>query len=168
MSEQNVLYRFFNATGQLLYVGITMNPPQRFKAHQNDKHWWSEVVGITVERYVSREELAAAERRAIRVERPQHNVIYNGNRPTNPLCEWCNTQSHAPSVMCEQQVAEQVRCVWRKICEVAGIVATPGASFPAFPQRVWKCDLEGFAQLVNDLCALESYRRTLVVEVVTA
>ena len=84
MSEQNFLYRFFNATGQLLYVGITMNPPQRFKAHQSEKDWWTEVSGITVESYASRSELAAAERRAIHVERPAYNVIYNQQKPLVP------------------------------------------------------------------------------------
>lgn len=73
----HVLYRFFSSTGQLLYIGITMNPPQRFKAHQGDKDWWTEVSGITVESYPTREELACAERRAIKVERPAYNKVHN-------------------------------------------------------------------------------------------
>lgn len=72
----HVLYRFYSATGQLLYVGITANPPTRFKAHRRTKDWWSEVVGITLENYATREDLANAERRAIQVERPLHNVVH--------------------------------------------------------------------------------------------
>lgn len=72
----HVLYRFYSATGQLLYVGITANPPTRFKAHRHTKDWWSEVVGITLENYATREDLANAERRAIQVERPLHNVVH--------------------------------------------------------------------------------------------
>jgi hypothetical protein len=77
INETHVLYRFFNATGQLLYVGITMNPPRRFKDHRRVKGWWEEVAGITVENYANRQELAAAERRAIHVERPLYNVVHS-------------------------------------------------------------------------------------------
>lgn len=38
----HVLYRFYGATGQLLYVGITMNPVQRFRSHRGTKDWWCE------------------------------------------------------------------------------------------------------------------------------
>lgn len=76
----HVLYRFYSATGQLLYVGITANPPTRFKAHRRTKDWWSEVVGITLENYITREDLANAERRAIQVERPLHNVVHAKRR----------------------------------------------------------------------------------------
>lgn len=74
----NVLYRFFSRTGQLLYVGITMNPPERFKAHSQTKVWWAQVAGITCESYDNRADLLAAERRAIQIERPEHNVVHNG------------------------------------------------------------------------------------------
>lgn len=76
MARTHVLYRFYSATGQLLYIGITMNPPERFKSHRDSKEWWKLVSGITVENYLSREELAQAERRAIQVEHPLHNVVH--------------------------------------------------------------------------------------------
>ena len=85
MADCHVLYRFYSATGQLLYVGITMRPPERFKSHRDTKRWWSEVSGITVENYSNRVELERAERRAIQVERPQYNVVHNGKRqPAGP------------------------------------------------------------------------------------
>jgi predicted GIY-YIG superfamily endonuclease len=76
-NQAHVLYRFYSATGQLLYVGITMNPPKRFKNHRDGKEWWSAVSGITVETYNTRDELEKAERRAIQVERPLHNIAHN-------------------------------------------------------------------------------------------
>ena len=79
----HVLYRFFNSTGQLLYIGITMNPPQRFKEHRDSKDWWTEVAGITVENYPNRTALAEAERRAIKVERPRHNIAHNIGQRTS-------------------------------------------------------------------------------------
>lgn len=84
MSQVHVLYRFYSATGQLLYVGITMNPPARWKKHRESKDWWGEVVGITLETYSTRDELEAAERRAIRVERPLHNIVHTKHKPDRP------------------------------------------------------------------------------------
>lgn len=80
----HVLYRFYSKTGQLLYVGITMNVEQRFQAHRHTKAWWDTVVGITLEHYPNREELAAAERRAIEVERPLHNIARPKFKSTTP------------------------------------------------------------------------------------
>lgn len=107
----HVLYRFFSATGQLLYVGITMNPPQRFKAHGKSKEWWDQVRGITVETYPSREHLLRAERRAIQVERPFHNVTHNRKTDTRTkespsrtvhfFCDECGSSAYgADSYLC--------------------------------------------------------------------
>lgn len=74
MTEYHALYRFYSATGQLLYTGITNNPGNRFKQHQQSKPWWHEVSGITVEKYNSRAEVLAAEKRAIQVEQPKYNI----------------------------------------------------------------------------------------------
>lgn len=76
-ANTNTLYRFYSSTGQLLYIGITMNPPARFKSHEGSKDWWSTVSGITVESYGDRTMLAAAERRAIQVEKPKYNIVHN-------------------------------------------------------------------------------------------
>jgi len=78
IAQSNVLYRFLNSSGTLLYVGITMNPPQRFKAHQSGKDWWSEVSDIKIETFDTRELLAQAEKETIVKEKPLYNFIYNG------------------------------------------------------------------------------------------
>jgi predicted GIY-YIG superfamily endonuclease len=101
--KTNVLYRFYSNGGQLLYVGITVNPPARWRTHREDKDWWAEVVGITVETYGGQEELAAAERRAIQVEHPLYNVVYNKRakivsaptkHPSNKLAYYCDSCGH--------------------------------------------------------------------------
>lgn len=79
-THHHALYRFYSATGQLLYVGITNNPGNRFTQHQQDKPWWHDVAGISVERFDTREEALAAETRAIAVEHP----LYNVKRPSLP------------------------------------------------------------------------------------
>jgi len=71
------LYRFFNAAGELLYVGITANPGRRFGEHSADKLWWDTVANVTIETFSNGLELRRAEKRAIENERPKHNVIHN-------------------------------------------------------------------------------------------
>lgn len=77
----HTLYRFYDASDQLLYVGITNDPPRRFSKHRDDKAWWTGVARIDLEMHQTRHELAAAERAAIESERPLHNIRMNGGRP---------------------------------------------------------------------------------------
>lgn len=70
----HALYRFFDATGQLLYVGLTSDPGRRMGQHRVEKPWWSEVANVTIQTYPDRESVAAAERAAIRTETPRYNV----------------------------------------------------------------------------------------------
>lgn len=79
MSNQpHALYRFYAADGALLYVGITSNPGARWKKHRDEKPWWHEVRGISMEPYPSRVDVLAAETLAIAVENPR----YNQQRPS--------------------------------------------------------------------------------------
>lgn len=80
MSVQT-LYRFFNTEGRLLYVGITsMLVFHRLEGHRHESPWWTQVTTITVEHYDTRDEVAAAEVKAIIAEGPLFNVL------DNPLC----------------------------------------------------------------------------------
>ncbi|MCG5460863.1 GIY-YIG nuclease family protein [Micromonospora sp. MED01] len=71
------LYRFYDRTGRLLYIGITVNPPVRFTRHSEDKPWWPEVdhTQTTLTWFDSRAEAEAVELPAVRDERPLHNVV---------------------------------------------------------------------------------------------
>jgi GIY-YIG catalytic domain len=73
----HVLYRFYDRSDHLLYVGITNNPAARFKQHEHGKDWWNQVASITLEQHASRQALMDAERAAIIAERPAHNVVHN-------------------------------------------------------------------------------------------
>lgn len=66
----NTLYRFYANDGTLLYIGITISPPQRFKQHSRDKAWWNEVARIELVQFNSREELENEEKNAISREHP--------------------------------------------------------------------------------------------------
>lgn len=78
--DTHVLYRFYDANSVLLYIGITRNPPARFKGHATEKSWWDMVAHIKMETLGSRDELAAAERYAIITEVPRYNVTHNDRR----------------------------------------------------------------------------------------
>jgi len=72
------LYRFFSADGQLLYIGISLNAATRADDHRRHQPWWPDAVRMTVEHLgdVTRRDALQAERTAIAMERPLHNIIY--------------------------------------------------------------------------------------------
>lgn len=80
----HALYRFWDAGRQLLYVGISLNPGNRWKQHAHDKAWWLDVAHVTVEPHPTRRDALDAERAAITTERPLHNVVHNQRPPAVP------------------------------------------------------------------------------------
>lgn len=76
-SRPHALYRFFDRTDALLYVGITMDLGARLKSHRREKPWWLDIHHITVEHFATRAEALAAEAKAIRAEGPLHNDQHN-------------------------------------------------------------------------------------------
>lgn len=72
---RTALYRFFDAEGRLLYVGITGNPERRWKRHACDKPWWPQVAEKTIEWFDNILAAGRAEKDAIRDEEPLHNKI---------------------------------------------------------------------------------------------
>ncbi len=71
------LYRFYAADEVLLYIGITNDAGTRWRDHAKLKGWWREVATIKVEHFDTRADVEAAERAAIRAERPVHNIAHN-------------------------------------------------------------------------------------------
>ena len=78
------LYRFYDASGQLLYVGISLHAAQRASEHRKDKAWWSDVARMEVQHLPTRGAALVAERTAIVNERPLHNVVHNQQRDSVP------------------------------------------------------------------------------------
>lgn len=74
------LYRFYDAVGQLLYVGITNNIPRRLGQHSDTKAWFHDTTNITVEHHATRTIALAAEKSAIQVEHPKYNLVHNHGR----------------------------------------------------------------------------------------
>lgn len=77
----HALYRFHSDTGELLYVGITLNPTGRWRQHRRHKPWWTEIARITIEQFPDRTSALLAETNAIHDEHPKYNIAQN---PTPP------------------------------------------------------------------------------------
>jgi predicted DNA-binding transcriptional regulator AlpA/predicted GIY-YIG superfamily endonuclease len=73
------LYRHFDKHGDLLYVGISLNAAARLSQHRN-KPWFAQIANVTVEKFATREEALAAEKRAIMDELPRFNVAMAADR----------------------------------------------------------------------------------------
>jgi predicted GIY-YIG superfamily endonuclease len=126
---RTAVYRFHDAAGDLLYVGMTRNPRARFHNHAADKPWWPEVDAKAIEWLGSWSEAHAAERAAIRAEKPRYNV------------------QHALTVEQEEALAAAVASADR--------ARAARAEHAKVMERVWGLALEmrrgGFKDL--DICA---------------
>jgi hypothetical protein len=71
--DNYVLYRCWDSDGNLLYIGLSWSPGDRFRQHEREKSWWPLVESITLEHYDSPEELSLAEVNAIQSEHPLYN-----------------------------------------------------------------------------------------------
>jgi hypothetical protein len=79
---QTYLYRLYNSSGNLLYLGITGNLDQRFTAHRAIKPWWLEVEEIVIKSYPDRSSAENAERLAILNDHPQYNELVTTKKHT--------------------------------------------------------------------------------------
>lgn len=71
---QTAVYRIYDGSGSLLYVGMGNNPMNRWSSHAARHAWWAEAASFRVEWYATREEAQAVEKRAIQSEDPKHNI----------------------------------------------------------------------------------------------
>jgi predicted GIY-YIG superfamily endonuclease len=88
------LYRFYDQSGLLLYVGISNNFATRLRAHERSSGFFKDVESITLERYATRDEVVAAEKLAIQTELPLHNKAWNVyyenvNTHFQRIKKWC-------------------------------------------------------------------------------
>jgi len=68
------VYRFYDDSGALLYVGISDKPEVRFGQHERTKPWWLNVRTREVVWYDSKPAAEAEEERAIYAESPVYNI----------------------------------------------------------------------------------------------
>jgi ribosome-binding protein aMBF1 (putative translation factor) len=81
--DATALYRHFDASGALLYVGISCNPFRRLNEHADRSNWSEKIAAVTLEWFASREEAEQAERGAIFAEKPKFNTMHSVSPRTN-------------------------------------------------------------------------------------
>jgi prevent-host-death family protein len=79
-ARRTALYRLYDKTGTLLYIGISHQPEVRFEQHADQKEWWPLVDRREIAWFDDRPSAALAEAAAIRAEDPEHNGTYSPRR----------------------------------------------------------------------------------------
>ncbi|MCK9496146.1 MAG: GIY-YIG nuclease family protein [Dehalococcoidia bacterium] len=98
------IYKFWSATDELLYVGITSRGLQRWQEHMATKPWWEEVHHATVEHVVGRRQALERERQLIRQFRPRYNVVHN----TAPVAQYVKLLDYRCAICGEFGRAEEM------------------------------------------------------------
>lgn len=137
---RTALYRLYDATDQLLYVGVSHNPDVRWGQHSLNKEWWPQVAKRTVDWHETRLLAEAAEATAISSEKPRHNIVgtpdaaakpAGGKTPTRPirvaLNEWDDFGKAVALMGTDRSAAIRAFMAW--------CTHKPGAKLPKRPPR---------------------------------
>lgn len=154
-----VLYRFFDAEDNLLYIGITNSPLTRFSSHQADKSWFRRVVRSTMVQFATRAELAAAEIAAIQSEKPKpkYNVAYSVTSPTDrigvtPRARYVNSDANrfpAPDAIACDEPTEAEREAHLEALERQRRYLIPGKPCPSCDLICLVLEYDGLARCLN-------------------
>ena len=79
------VYRVYDATGRLLYIGSAKDLEQRMKNHRSLSCWHPLAEHVTAESYPDMASARAAEAAAIRAEQPVFNLAHTGRYPARWL-----------------------------------------------------------------------------------
>jgi len=125
-AERTALYRFYDADGRLLYVGISNNPESRWKGHRYSiKRWPALVARRADEWFDSRTEAEAAEVAAIKDEKPRFNGAHNFTEGTFTAAIWSS------SIVGQRKREEIIERIRR---EIASGNWSPGTRIPSATQ----------------------------------
>lgn len=110
------VYRLFDSSDDLLYVGISNDPDERWRAHRwgPDRMPWVEQVGRrTVEWQTSRAAALEMEAQAIKSERPKYNGKHNyDDAPFDPTTWGEVTSKHKVPIVAELMRSEIATGRW--------------------------------------------------------
>lgn len=71
------LYRHYDSSGRLLYIGISLHAINRLNDHMRGSDWRSKIARVEMEQHPSRLSALRSERAAIKKEKPIHNKTHN-------------------------------------------------------------------------------------------
>lgn len=73
VDDPTFVYKAYDATGALLYVGMSVSPWARLKAHAGASEWWGDTAHVVITGYADRISAHDAEIRSIHIDGPAHN-----------------------------------------------------------------------------------------------
>lgn len=114
---RTAVYRLFDSSGTLLYIGISEKPKQRFQSHANSKDWWPNVARHTIEWCDDRPTAEAAEVAAIHAEAPLYNRDDNPWAPPKPPLG----PNEVSSTIARANMGDLLKAV-RILCEIKFLV----------------------------------------------
>jgi excinuclease UvrABC nuclease subunit len=79
VGDPHSVYRFYNADGELLWVGCTANLFSRLLSHRSGSPFHTQIASVQLEHFDSRTEARAAETAYIETLRPAYNIEHNGS-----------------------------------------------------------------------------------------
>lgn len=109
------VYRIYDARGELLYIGCSINVFVRSTAHATLKNWWRKVATIKVRHYKTDTAALSAEADAIFNESPKFNRLHaktnlkqarQGNGAKRPACENLKADVQPTTHLTYQQAAD--------------------------------------------------------------
>lgn len=74
------VYRYHDANGRLLYVGVTARNIRRGHEHAETKKWWTLCTGSVIEHFATRELALQREEQLIRRYAPPYNTVHNDKK----------------------------------------------------------------------------------------
>lgn len=73
--RRTAVYRCYNRSGDLIYVGVAVDPDRRWQHHASHAPWWAEVGTKSIEWHANRGAALAVEASVIATEAPTYNVM---------------------------------------------------------------------------------------------
>lgn len=131
-----VVYRFFDASGDLLYIGSSGNFARRLAQHRAARPWWHEVATHTLEQHPTRRAAEAAERAAIFTERPRYNVAdHPDHRP-----RLARRRLHDGPLVAMHEIAEYVGVSRQRATELTKSPAFPPPTARLKMGSIWRTE----------------------------
>jgi predicted GIY-YIG superfamily endonuclease len=70
------VYRLYNASDELLYIGMSGRLMARIETHTQTQPWRDQIAYVKADGFPNRKAASRAEREAIRIENPKYNVLH--------------------------------------------------------------------------------------------
>lgn len=129
MPKQPRLYKYYDENGDLLYVGISLNPVVRLADHNSKSFWADAIRRVEIEFIPDEFAPSMFERKIIMEENPKHNIVHKNGK------SWGRPPKHDYS----KEDCELIRLLWKNgdMKTNRDRVASVRTKFPEFNETAW-------------------------------